>query len=1196
TIAKIGKLGRALCTGSLHWHTSRPIRQLPALSAIGGNREAQSETDTSSREARRAEDFVQALGGMAREVLGAAVGLPQWRRLEWAAALQLGAVPVGELPPWQLEQQSLSGRDVGVDLVSLDGKLVVQCKRRQHGTVATALVQHFVATAVEVYNASRLVLVLSGTASLTADGARLLKEAGGEVLVLSDCEIDQLIAGRSDPDEVNDENTVNGDAVARPLLRQCQIDCLKACAQGARVIEMACGSGKTQVMRELADKCLGEGQGPVLVLVPSRVLLMQLGQLFPEFCLVGTGHNDRIDWTAPGYVAVYDSAHLLSNLSFAELYVDEAHHPLPKGCPEAAAMYLFSATHSEQVDFRYALDRAIEDGVLSDYDITVPIVGLLTHLADLAMILRRGAGRYRRVLAYCNTVQEAKRFQEEAKKAGLVAWHINGDSPDRARQRVLQEFSGPLQGPLHVLVTVQVLGEGVNIGNADTCIFVEPRRSYVAILQAMGRVLRRHPDKPLAHVILPAVPETYLQGGGGGSPVAVPVAGLGSKTRSSSSSSSASIAGKSGRQLPNIETIFGQETVETTLGRSQDVTSAVGIPRRQRSTTPEAITGPQAVSTVSSVIPCSVAPASGARSTGSTTSSQIVDDSSTVQIASSISKKAGHVGKNGSSKAGASSSPGRDNAEHGTWPGITLHSAPALAVKESVSQNASELDEVTGGAFSKLAFSSIEGADPELLSEQTRRSSVPEQAEAEVGHYALSLGTTQEEVIPLVTITTTPPVVRSRLQRVGRQGRSLKLTSAGIPALGELGRFLQVLAAADSRLADSLLQDTPGGRIRFVDARGAKPGAVQLASTPEVISKVWNQLSSMARVFFVWKFRFKQMDEFCKTYGRIPRYDTKDEPERTIGVWLHNQRNGMKSGQLEAERRLALLNAHPIVAQRARRWADQSDYWTSKLQELEAFTECNGRLPRQEENAIGSWIWHQGSRFKAGQFSTDQVQGLERIDHAKLLVDCCRLNVTYPWMKAFDELRVHLQAAARLPSKSLRWISLQRRNYRNGHLDQHQVISFSVDCVSGCGTKGVVISKESLILTNFLRWRICTLWFVSSYANLRVGACQPPATPSLDAPRPSEGNLTFRVNQTMGPKFTAEAFAAHRHSFIGEAGRPRRHCIVGHQGCSGTPGVGCLRRRAGPPGQGDMWLAQSEERDRHCAGPPPWAEAMLLLE
>ena len=43
-----------------------------------------------------------------------------------------------------------------------------------------------------------------------------------------------------------------------PPLRPCQEACLEACAEGARVIEMACGTGKTRVIRELAAKVPGK--------------------------------------------------------------------------------------------------------------------------------------------------------------------------------------------------------------------------------------------------------------------------------------------------------------------------------------------------------------------------------------------------------------------------------------------------------------------------------------------------------------------------------------------------------------------------------------------------------------------------------------------------------------------------------------------------------------------------------------------------------------------------------------------------------------------------------------------------------------------------------------------------------------------------------------------------------------------------
>ena len=237
--------------------------------------------------------------------------------------------------------------------------------------------------------------------------------------------------------------------------------------------------------------------------MPLRALLEQFAPDFPGFCKVGTGYNKKIDFDAKGFIAVTDSVYLLENLEFDAIFVDEAHHPLPTGMPKCKELYKLSATHKDEPDFRYSMGQAIEDGILSDYDTTVPVISKHHAYVCLADLLLKQAGRFRRVLAYCNTVAEAKRFQMVLEKLGLAAWHINATTKPTIRQATIAEFAGELQKPVHVLVTVEVLGEGINIPNADTCMFVEPRQSYRSIVQAIGRVLR--PAKALAHIVLPAV-------------------------------------------------------------------------------------------------------------------------------------------------------------------------------------------------------------------------------------------------------------------------------------------------------------------------------------------------------------------------------------------------------------------------------------------------------------------------------------------------------------------------------------------------------------------------------------------------------------------------------------------------------------------------------------------------------------------
>ena len=278
----------------------------------------------------------------------------------------------------------------------------------------------------------------------------------------------------------------------------------------------------------------------VLIIVPLRALLDQFAPDFPGFCKVGMGHNKKIDFEAKGFIAVTDSVHLLEKVKFDSIFVDEAHHPLPARLPKSRELYQFSATYGENVnvDFRYPMGKAIEDEVVCDYDITVPVLTAHHAYVCLADLLLKQAGKFRRVLAYCNSVAAAKRFRMVLKEVGLAAWHINGNTPLKRRNAVIEEFAGALQKPVHILVTVEVLGEGINIPNADTCMFVEPRRSYRSIVQAIGRVLRHHPEKTLAHVILPAVlvPDTAEL-------ISEAVPGAGVETRASKPDKEPSLAG-----------------------------------------------------------------------------------------------------------------------------------------------------------------------------------------------------------------------------------------------------------------------------------------------------------------------------------------------------------------------------------------------------------------------------------------------------------------------------------------------------------------------------------------------------------------------------------------------------------------------------------------------------------------------------
>lgn len=120
--------------------------------------------------------------------------------------------------------------------------------------------------------------------------------------------------------------------------------------------------------------------------------------------------------------------------------------------------------------------------------------GKMDALADL---LRE---RTRPTLVLCHFRSVAARCAEVAASVGLRALVLTGATPPHLRGRVVEQFQG---GGADVLVgTLQVLGEGLTLTAADTCIFVE--RSWRPSLneQASRRVHRIGQVRPVTVIHL----------------------------------------------------------------------------------------------------------------------------------------------------------------------------------------------------------------------------------------------------------------------------------------------------------------------------------------------------------------------------------------------------------------------------------------------------------------------------------------------------------------------------------------------------------------------------------------------------------------------------------------------------------------------------------------------------------------------
>eukprot|EP00438_Fugacium_kawagutii_P029161 Skav216180 [mRNA] locus=scaffold2249:124226:133669:+ [translate_table: standard] len=906
-------------------------------------------------------------------------------------------------PHLRARQQLVWASTMTLDAVPLDGRLAVRCSNT---TLSHREVKRFVRLGRWVYKAAKCILVTSSLRFAEKDSRAWLATSGAALQAITPRAIERLQAKHAGPcDEGNNEDD--------PPLRDCQRDCLEACAKGARVIEMACGTGKTRIMKELVKN--------VLITVPLRALLDQFAPDFPGFCKVGTGYNKEIDFKAHGFIAVTDSVHLLKKLKFATMFVDEAHHPLPVGFPKCKDLYQLSATHQQEPDFGYTMGQAIEDGVLCDYDITVPVVSKYHTYVCLADLLLKQAGKFRRILAYCNSVAESKRFQMVLEELGMAAWHINAKTPVKKRAAVIEEFAGPLLKPAHVLVTVEVLGEGINIPNADTCMFVEPRRSYRSIVQAIGRVLRHHPTKAISHIILPAVvlPNSQLPENLGGSRRLRQ-----NETKGQPPFGSSSDVEKdqpvSNHTLPSL--LRGQQESQTSEIQNKIEGKPDAYMQQSEKVKMPSLPIPNVDGTcIGSADPCW-------KSTSHPNSKRLHDEIPPLK-AGSDKQKISCEGKVADSQS-LSLKVGNDRGgrSRGIEPDARVQQDGHTICRDRLDMHEHQpVEEPVRFPQADPGYSNAEGLEAF--------------AQEEPSVY-------QSDAVKAVETTEQMPNFRRTIPVLPRKARCKSpLVGMDDDYESQVDRFLAVLVQADHRLVGTMATH----RIQVVDCSLSLEGEM---TVDEVFADVYGRLTALLRQTDPWEIRLQKLEDFVQKEGRLPRsLGIVPWKEKSLGVWLRNQGAGVLSKKLLAHRLQRLMNSslslvrrrtegwitgdrdmtfqrrcvelrkyvnvhgipsyphplfnwlhgqrirgmhldptklkmlqdvHPLVADMCSNWDSEpakivQDKWDARLRDLNAFAEANWHLPRQRgrEGVLWRWFWLQLRRVQRGVLPSSCIQKFE---------------------------------------------------------------------------------------------------------------------------------------------------------------------------------------------------------------------------
>lgn len=123
-----------------------------------------------------------------------------------------------------------------------------------------------------------------------------------------------------------------------------------------------------------------------------------------------------------------------------------------------------------------------------------------------------------RAVAFSSTIAQSKSFTEffpdlvntalenrrDSNAVKIEAQHVDGKTNVKVRSEAIAWLEEPPgQRVCRVLSNAKCLTEGVDVPALDAVMFLNPRRSIVDVVQAVGRVMRRSPEKEFGYVILP---------------------------------------------------------------------------------------------------------------------------------------------------------------------------------------------------------------------------------------------------------------------------------------------------------------------------------------------------------------------------------------------------------------------------------------------------------------------------------------------------------------------------------------------------------------------------------------------------------------------------------------------------------------------------------------------------------------------
>ena len=291
---------------------------------------------------------------------------------------------------------------------------------------------------------------------------------------------------------------------------------------------LPCRAGKTYIMEEICENA-HKRNSSVLILAHRRLLLRQHAKLIKNARLESVftevnhlGEHGKVD------LIIIDEAHI----SGANSYIKVCEY---YKCPVIG----FTAT-AKRLDNKplsifntiingIDADSLIDRGLIAPYDLYAPVLKIDLNNVSMsgsdfnneqlgnAMMDRKVYGdiiKYyreltngRQSIAYCTNIKHSQSICELFNSNGIKAKHIDATTPEKERDRIIQEFK---DGLFTILCNCNLISEGITLPECDCCLLLRPTQSETLYIQQSCRCLTPNLNKRA--IIIDYVGNCYTHG------------------------------------------------------------------------------------------------------------------------------------------------------------------------------------------------------------------------------------------------------------------------------------------------------------------------------------------------------------------------------------------------------------------------------------------------------------------------------------------------------------------------------------------------------------------------------------------------------------------------------------------------------------------------------------------------------------